>query len=266
MWLRPRADVLEPSVRSAVMVSDGFLAAPTEVIDGAVPWEDLGLVDSKFQAPWTRPGIIGRPALVERLTATDCPGRCGRRTRRLRQDHLARSVGGHQRRPRLLAHARRSRQRSGHSAGVPRCHHEQDRASRSAAVQLAVGRGRRRHELGPASPGDARVVAATSIRSRRGPHRIGDRPTLRRLARHGRTQPARRVSNRLRVTRRAATPDGQAQSRGRRRGDRRRAVGDGRIRGDCAARRSARGHWSDGDSRTGAAARRDGPSACTSAH
>ena len=73
MWLRPRADVLEPSVRSAVMASDGFLAAPTEVIDGAVHWEDLGLVDSKFQAPWTRPGIIGRPALVERLTATDSP-------------------------------------------------------------------------------------------------------------------------------------------------------------------------------------------------
>ncbi len=55
------------------MVSDRFLAATTEVIEGAVPWEDLGLVDSKFQAPWTRPGIIGRPALVERLTATDSP-------------------------------------------------------------------------------------------------------------------------------------------------------------------------------------------------
>ncbi len=55
------------------MVSDGFLAAPTDVIEGAVQWEDLGLVDSKFQAPWTRPGIIGRPALVERLTRTRCP-------------------------------------------------------------------------------------------------------------------------------------------------------------------------------------------------
>ena len=55
------------------MVSDGFLAARTEVIDGAVPLEDLGLVDSKFQAPWTRPGIIARPELVERLTATDSP-------------------------------------------------------------------------------------------------------------------------------------------------------------------------------------------------
>ena len=73
MWPRPRADVLGPSVRSAVMVSDGFRAAPTDVIDGAVQWEDLGLVDSKFQAPWTRPGIIGRPALVELLTATDAP-------------------------------------------------------------------------------------------------------------------------------------------------------------------------------------------------
>jgi LuxR family maltose regulon positive regulatory protein len=55
------------------MVSDGFLAAPTDVIEGAVQWEDLGLVDSKFQAPWSRPGIIGRPALVERLTRTRCP-------------------------------------------------------------------------------------------------------------------------------------------------------------------------------------------------
>ena len=73
MGPRPRAGVLEPSVRSAVMVSDGFLAAPTDVVEGPVQWEDLGLVDSKFQAPWTRPGIIGRPALVERLTSTRCP-------------------------------------------------------------------------------------------------------------------------------------------------------------------------------------------------
>ncbi len=55
------------------MVSDGILATSAEVIDGPVQWDDLGLVDSKFQAPWTRPGIIGRPALVERLTRKRCP-------------------------------------------------------------------------------------------------------------------------------------------------------------------------------------------------
>jgi len=198
----------------------------------------------RFEVPSAvDPSRNHRAACARRATDEyPLPRRCGGRTRRLRQDHLARSVGRHERCSRLLAHARRSRQRSGHSAGVPRCHHEPHRASRPAAVAIALGRGRRRHELVPASPGNARVVAATSVRSRRGPHRIGDRPTLRRRARHGRTQPAARLSNRLRVTRRAATPDGQAQSRGRRRGDRRRAVGDGRIRGDCVAWRSARGH------------------------
>ncbi len=104
--------------------------------------------------------------------------RCGRRTRWLRQDHLARPVGRHQRRPRLLARPRRSRQRSGGSAVVPGRHHEQDRASRSVAVPIVVGRGLGRHELVPAWLGNARVVAAASIRPRPRPHRIGDRPTL----------------------------------------------------------------------------------------
>ena len=183
------------------MVSDGFLAAPTEVIDGAVQWDDLGLVDSKFQAPWTRPGIIGRPALVERLTATDAPvvavvGPAGYGKTTLLGQWAATSdvpvfwltLDAHDNDPAILLEYLVAIMNRIEPADPQLC-------------QLAVGRGRRRHELGPASPGDARVVAATSIRSRRGPHRIGDRPTLRRLARHGRTQPAARVSNRLRVTR-----------------------------------------------------------------
>ncbi len=55
------------------MASDGILADLPARRDGAVQGESFGLVDSKFQAPWTRPGIIGRPSLIERLTATDSP-------------------------------------------------------------------------------------------------------------------------------------------------------------------------------------------------
>ncbi len=55
------------------MASDALLATRTALGEGAVQVEAFGLVDSKFQAPWSRPGIIGRPALVDRLTATDAP-------------------------------------------------------------------------------------------------------------------------------------------------------------------------------------------------
>lgn len=35
--------------------------------------DDSGLVDTKFQAPWSRPGIIARPMLMRRLTTTASP-------------------------------------------------------------------------------------------------------------------------------------------------------------------------------------------------